>query len=79
MTVTSSSHINTDPLLSTKEAARFLSVSEAFLTRDRWAGARNGAGAAIPYVKIGSRAVRYRTRDLLAHIEANLKFNPTPP
>lgn len=43
-----------DPLLTTKEAARLLGVSDAFLERDRWAGAR------IPFVKIGSRAVRYR-------------------
>ena len=31
-------------LLTTKEAARFLGVSTAFLERDRWAGAR------IPFV-----------------------------
>ena len=42
-----------EPLLTTKEAARFLGVSAAFLERDRWAGAR------IPFVKVGSRAVRY--------------------
>jgi excisionase family DNA binding protein len=41
-------------LLTTKEAARYLGVSRAFLERDRWAGAR------IPFVKVGSRAVRYR-------------------
>lgn len=32
-------------LLSTKEAAIFLGVSQAFLERDRWAGAQ------IPWVK----------------------------
>jgi excisionase family DNA binding protein len=47
-----------DKLLTTKEAARFLGVSEAFLERDRWAGAR------IPFIKVGSRAVRYRPQDL---------------
>lgn len=52
-------------LLSTPQAAKFLNVSIAFLERDRWAGAR------IPFVKIGSRAVRYRLDDLEAHIQSN--------
>ena len=49
-------------LLHTKDAAKFLNVSIAFLERDRWAGAR------IPYVKVGSRAVRYRLEDLQNYI-----------
>jgi len=49
-------------LLHTKDAAKFLNVSVAFLERDRWAGAR------IPFVKVGSRAVRYRLDDLNAYI-----------
>ncbi|MCE7914887.1 MAG: DNA-binding protein [Nitrosomonas sp. PRO4] len=51
-------------LLTTKQAAQILGVSIAFLERDRWAGAR------VPFVKIGSRAVRYRYSDLLAYIES---------
>ena len=51
-------------LLTTKQAAQILGVSIAFLERDRWAGAR------VPFVKIGSRAVRYRHSDLLAYIES---------
>ncbi|MGA7180898.1 MAG: helix-turn-helix domain-containing protein [Thiobacillaceae bacterium] len=51
-----------DKLLTTKEAASFLGVSEAFLERDRWAGAR------VPFIRIGSRAVRYRLSDLEAYI-----------
>lgn len=51
-------------LLTTKQAAPILGVSVAFLERDRWAGAR------IPFVKIGSRAVRYRLSDLHAYIES---------
>ena len=43
-------------LLTTREAAEMLSVSEAFLERDRW------AGATIPFIRIGSRAVRYEVR-----------------
>lgn len=53
-----------NPLLTTKQAAQILGVSIAFLERDRWAGAR------VPFVKIGARAVRYRHSDLLAYIES---------
>jgi len=45
-------------LLTTNEAAIVLRVSKAFLERDRWAGAR------IPFIRIGTRAVRYRREDL---------------
>ena len=55
-----------DLLLTTKQAAQILGVSIAFLERDRWAGAR------VPFVKIGSRAVRYRHSDLHAYIESCL-------
>lgn len=43
-----------DNLLTTKEAARYLGMSEAFLERDRWTG-----DPKIPFVRVGSRAVRY--------------------
>jgi predicted DNA-binding transcriptional regulator AlpA len=56
-----------DNLLTTKQAAPILGVSVAFLERDRWAGAR------VPFIKIGSRAVRYRHSDLLAYIESCVK------
>ena len=51
-------------LLSTPQAAKFLNVSIAFLERDRWAGAR------VPFVKIGSRAVRYHLDDLEGYINS---------
>ncbi|SEK88681.1 helix-turn-helix transcriptional regulator [Nitrosovibrio tenuis] len=54
-------------LLSTREAAVYLSVSEAFLERDRWAGAK------VPFIKIGSRAVRYRLQDLERYIESCIR------
>lgn len=57
----------TGKLLNTKEAAHFLGVSKAFLERDRWAGAR------IPFIKVGSRAVRYRSSDLNAFIEKQFR------
>lgn len=49
-------------LLTTEEAARQLGVSKAFLDRDRWAGAR------IPFIRVGSRAVRYRHQDIEDYI-----------
>lgn len=58
-----------DKLLTTKQAAPYLGVSEAFLERDRWAGAR------IPYIKVGSRAVRYRISDLEAYIESRKRIS----
>ena len=45
-------------LLTTKKAAQYLGVSAAFLERDRW------AGATVPFIKIGSRSIRYRIEDL---------------
>jgi hypothetical protein len=58
-----------EPLLTTKDAARFLSVSEAFLERDRWAGAR------IPFVRIGTRAVRYKLSELEAYINGQMRMS----
>lgn len=57
----------TDQLLTTKEAARLLGVSQAFLERDRWAGAR------IPYVQVGARAVRYRVSDIESYLETRTR------
>lgn len=58
-----------EPLLNTKEAASFLRVSVAFLERDRWAGAR------IPFVRVGSRAVRYRMQDLKHYVDAQVRMS----
>lgn len=51
-------------LLNTQQAAEFLGVSVAFLERDRWAGAR------VPFIKVGSRAVRYQQSDLEQYIQS---------
>jgi hypothetical protein len=56
-------------LLNTKETAEILSVSEAFLERDRWAGAR------IPFIKVGSRTIRYRMQDIEKYLEDNLCYS----
>lgn len=54
-----------EPLLTSKQVADILGVSVAFLARDRWAGAK------IPFIKFGSRSVRYRAVDLENFIKAN--------
>lgn len=57
----------TKTLYNTTEAANYLGLSKAFLERDRWAGAR------IPYIQIGARAVRYRLPDLEKYIESRIR------
>lgn len=54
-------------LLTTKEAARFLGMSAAFLERDRWAGAR------IPFVRVGARSVRYDIEALQAYARSQIR------
>ncbi len=56
-------------LLTTKQAANFLTVSAAFLERDRWAGAR------IPFIKLGTRSIRYREEDLEHFIQQQVRFS----
>ena len=56
-------------LYTTTEAAHYLGVSKAFLERDRWAGAK------IPFVRVGSRAVRYRVADLEAFLESRVRMS----
>lgn len=56
-----------DKLLTTPQAANVLGVSIAFLERDRWAGAR------VPFIKIGARAVRYRLQDLERYIDSCIR------
>jgi len=60
-------------LLNTTEAANYLGVSKAFLERDRWAGAR------IPFIKVGTRAVRYRLSDLDSFLERQLRHSTSDP
>ena len=57
----------TEPLLTTREAAALLGVSKAFLERDRWAGAR------IPFVRLGTRAVRYRRTDIDIYVAHRIR------
>ena len=58
-------------LLNTSEDAKYLGISKAFLERDRWAGAK------VQFVKTGSRAVRYRLKDLDAYIQSRIRHSTT--
>ncbi len=49
-------------LLTTKQAARRLNVSESFLERDRW------QGATIRFIRVGKRAVRYHPDDIAEYL-----------
>lgn len=56
-------------LLTTEQAVSYLAVSKAFLERDRWAGAR------VPFVKVGSRQVRYRQADLDSYLDHQVRLS----
>lgn len=57
----------THTLLTTHEAAEYLSVSPAFLERDRCATGK------VRYVRLGTRSIRYRLSDLNEFIESNIQ------
>lgn len=56
-------------LLNTKQAADYLGVSASFLEKDRWAGSR------VPFIRVGSRSIRYRFEDLQKFVESRLKHS----
>lgn len=56
-------------LLTTRQASQFLGVSASFLERDRWAGAK------IPFVRVGKRAVRYQLSDLEAFVSQRVRLS----
>lgn len=58
-----------EKLLTTQETATLLGTSMSFLERDRWAGAK------IPFIKIGSRSVRYRQADIETYISNQVKHS----
>lgn len=55
-----------DKLLNTEEAASYLGVEKTFLERDRWAGAQ------VPFVRLGTRTIRYRKCDLDSFIASRV-------
>ena len=54
-------------LFTTQEAAHYLSLSKSYLDNDR------GKNALIPFIRIGSRTVRYRREDLDKFISRGLR------
>ncbi|AJE47957.1 helix-turn-helix domain-containing protein [Celeribacter indicus] len=54
-------------LVTQRQAADYLAISEKKLERQRWIGGDD----CIPFVKLG-RHVRYRAADLLAYVEKNM-------
>lgn len=56
-------------LLTTKEAAKHLGVSTAYLERDRWAGAR------VPFVRLSKRSIRYRQEDLDNFVTSKIRHS----
>ena len=61
--------MNQNHLLTTRQASQFLGVSASFLERDRWAGAK------IPFVRVGKRAVRYQLSDLEAFVSQRVRLS----
>lgn len=58
--------------LTTKEAARYIGMSEAFLERDR----SSAGDGKIPYVRVGSRSVRYLRSDLDNYLASRIRKSP---
>ncbi|MDW3116695.1 MAG: helix-turn-helix domain-containing protein [Roseovarius pacificus] len=58
-------------LLTSKEAANLLGVSDRYLAMDRHIARSGGTAPKVPYVSLGHRTIRYKRSDLLALIEAN--------
>lgn len=54
-------------LVPERDAAKYLCVSDAWLQRQRW------LGTGPVYVKVGSRAVRYRMGDLEDWVNQNVR------
>ena len=50
--------------LTEQQAAHYLSMSRSFLRQGRMNGDREGRTPTPPYLKIGSRSVRYLKEDL---------------
>lgn len=61
-----------NPLLTTKQAAEVLGVSEQFLERARWAGSPK-----IPFVRVGDRAVRYDPDALKKYLDSRVCYSTT--
>ena len=59
-------------LLTPKQAAAMLSLSERYLTMDRHHARANGTPPNVRYVRLGHRTIRYKSADILALIENSI-------
>jgi hypothetical protein len=59
----------TPGLIKQSEAASYLGLSEATLERDRW------RGGDIPYIRVGSRSIRYDLNLLNEYLESKTVRN----
>jgi hypothetical protein len=55
-------------LLTTRQAAQVLGMTEAFLERARWSGE-----PPIPFIKVSSRAIRYDPADLQSYLRSRVR------
>lgn len=62
----------TPQLVDEREAARILGLRPQTLTN--WRSTRS---VALPYVRLGRRAIRYRRCDLISHIKQHMVGAPT--
>ncbi|WP_368572780.1 helix-turn-helix transcriptional regulator [Mycolicibacterium porcinum] len=54
-----------DDVMTAKQLAVELGISEASLAQDRY------KGTGIPFTKVGSKRIRYLKADVMAYLEAN--------
>ena len=59
----------TPGLIKQSEAAEYLGLSEATLERDRWRGGE------IPYIKVGTRSMRYSLDQLEEYVQSRTVKN----
>ena len=59
----------TSGLIKQSEAAEYLGLSEATLERDRWRGGE------IPYIKVGTRSIRYSLDQLEEYVQSRTVKN----
>lgn len=59
-------------LLTARQVAEWLGISEQALAQDRY------RGEGVPYVKVGQR-IRYRLPDLVKYLDDNVNVPPVPP
>lgn len=58
-------------LLTAKQAAEILGLTERYLAMDRHTSRNNGTPPTVPYVRLGYRTIRYKRADLIALIDAS--------